>query len=134
MEYEKKAKELGYLNRTVFFTGEIPYEEVARQMKTAHCLILNSNIENSPCVIGEALCCGLPVIATSVGGIPELVNENQGILIAPNDTKALVDAMDKMKKEYTTFNRKTFAAEASRKFSFAAVSKKFDEVYGNVFK
>ena len=48
-----------------------------------------------PNVVIEALSCGRPVIATKVGGILELVNEESGILIAPRDSRALARAIDK---------------------------------------
>jgi glycosyltransferase involved in cell wall biosynthesis len=40
----------------------------------------------------EALACGRPVVATNVGGIPELVDSESGILVAPQDSEALADA------------------------------------------
>jgi glycosyltransferase involved in cell wall biosynthesis len=78
---------------SIEFTGEIAYEEVAKAMQQADCLLLFSHIENSPCVIGEALCCGLPVIASRVGGIPELIDEQNGILVPAADETALLNAM-----------------------------------------
>ncbi|HWJ26474.1 MAG TPA: glycosyltransferase, partial [Flavisolibacter sp.] len=103
-EYVKLALELGLLNKNAFFKGEISYEVVATEMKNAHCFILNSMIENSPCVIGEALCCGLPVIATSVGGVPELVDDSNSILISPDNEDNLVAAMERMVKNYGIYN------------------------------
>jgi glycosyltransferase involved in cell wall biosynthesis len=46
-------------------------------------------------VVIEALSCGRPVIATNVGGILELVNEESGILIAPRNSRALAGAIEK---------------------------------------
>jgi glycosyltransferase involved in cell wall biosynthesis len=76
--YKQLAKQLELLDTNFFFRGEIPYADVAKEMQRSHVLVLNSNIENSPCVIGEALCCGVPVIATNVGGIPELIKKTEG--------------------------------------------------------
>jgi len=56
-------------------------------------LILPSSVENSPCVIVEAHYFGLPVIATKTGGIPEMVNSSNGIIMS---VKA---SPEKMKKE-----------------------------------
>ncbi len=45
----------------------------------------------------EAMSCGLPVIASDIGGIPELVeHEINGLLVAPGDVPAMVDAIDRM--------------------------------------
>lgn len=128
-EHVKYAEQLGLLNSVLFFHGEISYVQVAEEMQRSHCLILNSIMENSPCVIGEALCCGLPVIATNVGGIPELVNNSNGRLIDPNDTVQLLSAMEEVHNNYVVFDQKLIAGHASHKFSYSAISQKFDDLY-----
>ena len=65
----------------VAYTGEITYAEVASQMQRASALVMFSRHENFPCVIIEALCCGLPCIATNVGGVPEAVDNKNGIVV-----------------------------------------------------
>ncbi|MBL0131813.1 MAG: glycosyltransferase [Chitinophagaceae bacterium] len=92
-------------------------------------MIVFSNIENSPCVIGEALCCGLPVIATDVGGIPELVNENNSIRVVPKDEEALAGVMRQMMDNYAKFDRKKIAEDAQSRFSYPVIGKKIDEIY-----
>jgi glycosyltransferase involved in cell wall biosynthesis len=122
------AGKLG-LSKDVKFKGEIPYRKVAAEMQEADALILFSNIENSPCVIGEALCCGLPVIATSVGGIPELINRENGILIKAGYEDDLVAAMRKMKDEYSIYNKEEIAARAMSRFSYDIIGKMFEDLY-----
>jgi glycosyltransferase involved in cell wall biosynthesis len=126
------AASLDLLNKTVFFHGEVKYEMVAKEMQESHCLLLFSNIENSPCVIGEALCCGLPVIATTVGGIPELVNANNGLLIEPKNEQELSHAMMQMMDNYLYYDFGKIAEDAAQKFSYHAAGKKLDELYNAV--
>jgi glycosyltransferase involved in cell wall biosynthesis len=128
-EYPEYADQLGLLNSSVFFRGEITYAEVAKEMQHSHCFVLNSNMENSPCVISEALCCGLPVIATNVGGVGELINNNNGYLISSGDNEALVSAMEDICNNYSLFNQKQISEEATQKFSYSSIAKKFDELY-----
>ena len=113
----------------VKFRGEIPYQQVAKEMQDSNCLILFSDIENSPCVIGEALCCGVPVIATNVGGIPELVNEENGLLVEPGDEEGLASVMEKMIEQYSSFDRKKITNAATAKFSYQKIGKEFDLLY-----
>ena len=113
----------------MFFKGEIPYSHVAKEMQGSHVFILNSNIENSPCVIGEALSCGLPVIATRVGGISELVNEQNGILIEPQNTKQLTEAMIDMYYSYHHLQQKQIATDAEQKFSFTVMGQLHHQLY-----
>lgn len=128
-EEAKYAEQLGLLNKSVFFRGEISNGEVAKEMQRSHCFVLNSIIENSPCVIGEALCSGMPVIATNVGGIPELVNPCNGRLVQPNDSNALLGAMIDIQSNYLLFDQKKIAEDASKKFSYPVIAQKFDELY-----
>lgn len=128
-KYVNAARQFGFLGTHVHFTGVVSYNEVALEMRKAHCFVLNSLIENSPCVISEALCCGLPVIATNVGGVPELMESRKGILIAVNDVNALVNAMQKMIETYSQYNFVNIAREASESFGYHAIARQFAETY-----
>ncbi len=123
------AEKLKLPETLVTFRGEIAYSQVAREMQAADCLLLFSNIENSPCVIGEALCCGLPVIATNAGGIPELVDNTNAILIDPKDEGELLNAMQEMIKNASRYHPKQIAENAKSKFSYPVIGKKLDEIY-----
>lgn len=130
--HKKIARDYGLLGGSVFFKGEVPYEEVAEEMRKAHCFVLNSHIENSPCVIGEALCCGLPVISTNVGGVPEMVDSTNGILIPAKDPMALVTAMERMIVEYHTYDHKGMSTKASERYNYLSVSQMFVETYNSL--
>lgn len=128
----KLAAGLGLFPGVVQFTGEIAYEEVAKEMQDADCLVLFSHIENSPCVIGEALCCGLPVIASRVGGIPELVNEKNGILVPAADETALLQAMKQIRLSIQQYNRPAIARDAAAFFSYETTGRQFLELYNRL--
>jgi len=88
-----KAKHLGLEDR-ITLIGACLSERVAQWLAAANVLALPSYNEGYPNVVIEALSCGRPVIATNVGGILELVNENSGILIAPRNSRALAEAIE----------------------------------------
>jgi glycosyltransferase involved in cell wall biosynthesis len=127
--YPCYAEGLRLLNHSVFFMGEIQYTEVAKEMQRSHCFILNSTMENSPCVIGEAFCCGLPVIATAVGGVPELIDHSNGMLIPSGDVHSLVNAMKEVWTNYFQFNPQQIAEDASKKFSYSTIAANLYELY-----
>jgi teichuronic acid biosynthesis glycosyltransferase TuaC len=69
------------------------FDEVADWMAAADVVTLPSYMEGCPNVILEALACGRPVVATNVGGIPEIMNDECGYLVPPRDSGALAEAL-----------------------------------------
>jgi len=66
------------------FLGYIKSEKVAELMKASDVMLVPSRYENYPFVAIESLCCGTPVVAFKVGGIPEIIDEiNKGYLATP---------------------------------------------------
>lgn len=128
------ATSLGLPDGAIVFRGEVSYEQVALEMQQANCLVLFSDIENSPCVIGEALCCGMPVIATQVGGIPELVDESNSILVLPGDEIGLAAAMSEIMDIYPGFNRAAIAEKAAGRFSYETAGRKLDAIYSSILE
>lgn len=126
------AATLGLTSPAVLFAGEISYEEVAREMRDSNALVLFSQVENAPCVISEALCCGLPVIATRTGGIPEMLNESNGLLVEPGDETALKVALLDLKKNYNRYNRAAIASKASSIYNYEVVGKELSDLYNQV--
>jgi len=115
--------------QSVFFRGEIPYYEVAGELQQSNALVLYSRFENQPCVIIESLCCGVPVISSAVGGIPEVVNHTNGILVNSAVSRSLADAMKQMIKNYQFFDYREISKDALKRFSYSTVGKRFDEIY-----
>ena len=93
-DLKKLATQVGIATR-VHFVGAVPQSEVARWISKADILCLSSYSEGTPNVVVEALASGVPVVATRVGGIPELVQDGvNGFLIPPGDVTALADAIN----------------------------------------
>lgn len=127
--YKKMLREIEAGDTRILFLGEVPYNRVAKEMQKAHVLVLNSDMENSPCVIGEALCTGLPVIATHVGGIPELLSTDNSLLVPPRKNEALSCAMQKMKETYTAYEPEKIAIAAASRFSMTVVGRQLHLQY-----
>jgi len=90
---ERRAGELG-VAADVRFLG---YRRDLRPVFAAADLaVLSSDNEGTPVSLIEAAAAGLPAVATDVGGVSEVVNEDTGILVPPNDPQALSDAIQTM--------------------------------------
>lgn len=74
--------------------GALPHDEVAAWIGACDALTLPSWAEGTPNVVLEALASGRPVVATTVGGIPDVIaDERCGLLVPPRDPRALGDAI-----------------------------------------
>ncbi len=89
----RRAGAAGVQDR-VLMLGHRDSAGVAQWMRAASLLCLPSYSEGCPNVVIEALACGLPVVATTVGGIPELVDHRCGILIPPERPEELRQALN----------------------------------------
>ncbi len=120
------------IQKHISYTGVLPYSEIATQMNDADTFILNSRTENNPCVLIESLCTGLPIIATNVGGVSEIVNSENGILIESDNTLQLVLAMKQMiKTANIKYDRETISSMAREKYSYESIGKLFIKNYFN---
>jgi glycosyltransferase involved in cell wall biosynthesis len=87
---EQQARDLGLADRVVFAGAR---EDVPRLLAAADIFVLPSLTEALPTVVAEAMAAGLPIIATTVGGIPEMVRHGEAaLLVPPADPDALAAA------------------------------------------
>jgi glycosyltransferase involved in cell wall biosynthesis len=122
------AAELGVAEH-VRFAGTASPEQIAAALRAAHIFVLSSLSENMPLAVLEALCCGLPVVATDVGGVPEAVDAGAGALAPPRDSEALAGAIETVLDGYERFDRTGIALRAQARWSFDSVGGTWDEIY-----
>lgn len=92
-DLERRVATAG-IGENVRFIGAVPQAEVSRWIATSDLLCLPSHHEGTPNVIVEAFASGVPVLATRVGGVPELVSEGvNGLLVPPGQAGALADEL-----------------------------------------
>jgi glycosyltransferase involved in cell wall biosynthesis len=131
-DYEKivnKCKSLGLYDTTVFFTGQLEGAALGQKVRGADILMLFSNYENMPVVINEAFCCGVPVISTNVGGISEIVNDSNGVLVPKGDQAAFIKELNTMLDHPHKYDQKAISQKAFQNFSMLAISEQLDQIY-----
>ncbi len=83
-------------NKWIEFTGVLSLNDVIKEMLAASLFVLPSYSEGFPNVILESMACGCPIVASSVGAIPEMLADGSGLLIAPADVFSLREGIIKM--------------------------------------
>jgi glycosyltransferase involved in cell wall biosynthesis len=130
---QKKLDELKK-EMDITWSGEIPYSQVAHEMQQASAFVLFSNHENFPCVIVEALSCGLPVITSDAGGAGESIDYNNGKVVPVGNEEKLLLSLIEVMDQYHKYDRKQIAEDAKRKYSYPVIGQQFSKLYDEILK
>ena len=119
------------LTDSVLVEGWKPSAEVEELLARTKVLVLPSRDEGQPMAILEAMSRGIAVVSTPVGGIPEMLQGEAGILVSPDDPVALGAALNGLIDDAPLRARIGQAAHTRvrRDFEVAAVSTRFDDLY-----
>jgi len=130
---ESEVMRLG-LTEEVEIRGAATSEEIAEEMLMSDAFVLFSNTENQPCVVLESLSLGLPVIASSVGDLPNLITPEKGLLVRRGDTKDLSQKLLAFVERRNDFSGADVSRGARESFSYDAVSGMLSDHYREVLK
>lgn len=109
----------------VSFQGEKPHDEAMELLNDAKVFCLPSYSEGCPYVIMEALMLGKIVVASDVGNIPEMVNENSGIVVPSRNTKRLESALEQVMSHGEEYDMKEIAKAAYEKYEIRGIVKRY---------
>jgi glycosyltransferase involved in cell wall biosynthesis len=129
-----QVEQLG-LSNSVTFAGYVSQAELGPYYRSADVFVLASDFDNSPNVVLEAMSCGVPVVATNVGGVAEYVTVGRGGELVPaRDPSALARALGEWLSDT---NRRRAAGAFNRQrvvqqFSWRASAQRLLEVYQSV--
>ncbi|MEN8163524.1 MAG: glycosyltransferase family 4 protein [Acidobacteriota bacterium] len=123
------------LQEQVSYLGSLDRPEMLREYAQCALLALPSLVETAPVSILEAMASGKPVVATSVGGVPDLVEDGvTGFLVAPNDSASLANRiLCLLKDDALRANMGRRAREvALRRFQRDRVAARYHKIYQDV--
>jgi glycosyltransferase involved in cell wall biosynthesis len=115
----------------ITFHGYCPREYLVELYSANDIFVLPTMAESFGLVFIEAMACGLPVIGTTVGGVPGIVTRDNGILVEPDDYRAVREAIDTLAGDET---KRITMGQASRKrvlanYSWVSVTEKYEQCY-----
>ena len=125
--FKNLAKSLG-LAKLVSFPGIMRANEA---FALGRVLLVPSRAESLPYIVLEAVAAGVPVLATNVGGIPEIIDPKFGRLLPPSDVNALATAMfDAIERPFDLISKATALRHSIRaKFTVARMSEAITQFY-----
>jgi glycosyltransferase involved in cell wall biosynthesis len=127
----QQAQVLGIAKRVQFLGVR---SDIPALLAAADVVVLPSRYEGNPLVVLEAMAAGHPVIASAVGCVPELISESCGRLVAPQNTSALVAALNELASTPTL--AKSLGLEASRlahkRFDAAIMANAYEKLFAEV--
>ncbi len=117
----------------VIFTGH--RSDICEILNMVDIFVLSSILEAAPIVVLEAMACGKPIVATSVGGVPELIVDGQtGILVPAKDAKAIASAIQYLVSHPEEAKQMGINARkrAVAHFDISICAKRHEEVYSGI--
>ena len=127
-EAERQVKSLGLAQR-IHFRGELSKTEVAALLQRSDVFVLPSHAETQGVAAIEAMACGVPVVSTKVGGIPDVVDSGSGVLVPPASPPDLASALRGMLSSLERFDRTAIARRTHERFGYATVGRALHEIY-----
>ena len=131
-ELYNSAQEQNLINKYVIFTGLLEGKALVNEMANADLMVVFSNYENLPVVINESFVLGIPVISTSVGGIAEIINKSNGVLIERGDEKELEETLIDYLDQKLDFDKDAIANFARNHFSSETIGLELFDLYKSV--
>lgn len=132
---EKKLRKLiaGYqLAENILLLGKKTKNEIADYLKESHAFVLASRGETFGVVYIEAMMFGLPVIATKCGGPEEIVNSDNGVLVAKDNVDELSDALVNMYNNIGEYNSELIARQCYERYSPSQFAKRINKIFEEV--
>lgn len=127
-----RIKNSPVLKEIVQFHGKVTGPELSKRYGNSDAFVLFSHSETFACVIIEALSSGTAVISSDVGIAAEVITDNNGIIVAPGDEKALTKAMIDVINKEKKFNRIEVAQSFEQKYDPTSIGKQFHRIYQDV--
>ncbi|MFL5731441.1 MAG: glycosyltransferase family 4 protein [Cytophagaceae bacterium] len=130
--YKEYCRKNELLDKIVFMKGYVQPVFIPTYLCESDFLVLFSHFETQGTVLLEAMSCGKPVLAAGTGGMKELVNESNGMLIQPGSEEDLLDKMNFMMDHFQTYKAEAIRKFVTDRFSEKVVAKQFYDVYTSV--
>lgn len=132
----EQAAATACLTRRVTFVGQQPSQQVRQWLQAAQVFVLPSVEEGLGVVLLEALACGTPIVASQVGGIPEVVTSNVGLLVPPANSTLLAESITQLLSDTQRWLAMSQNARrrAEELYDWQQIAVRFVSIYREIFR
>lgn len=129
----KDLVEINNLDHSVHFYGRLNATELCRLYNQCDFYVCSSEWESFGASALEALFTGLPVLTTNCGGVPELIEPSNGIVVENNqEVNTLLNGLFRITEKLSDYSREAISDRAARKYSAAEVRDRYINLYDNI--
>ncbi|SFF34126.1 glycosyltransferase [Thermoflexibacter ruber] len=127
-DYEKICKDLG-IAQFCHFHYIIPREEIVSFYQNCDVFVSSSIVESFGVAVCEALMCGKPIVSTANGGVEDMVNQENGIIVPLQDYQAMAEAILKIKNKEIVFDPQKIRESVVGKYGKEAFKNRLSKIY-----
>jgi glycosyltransferase involved in cell wall biosynthesis len=135
-EMERLQALVGQLGQgaAIHFAGRLSGDEIAKLVQSATCMVNPSTVDNMPVSILEAFACGVPVVSTSAGGIPDMLMDGvAGLLVPVGNDSAMADAVLRiLQNPLLAMQLSSMGLVEAEKYSWTKVRRQWLDAYCRV--
>ncbi|WP_372744883.1 glycosyltransferase [Lutibacter sp.] len=133
-EVEELISTYNFKNIVVDLEPKLNREQVSIKLKQADLFLFSSLSEGMPVSVLEALACGVPVCSTNCGGVDEVINKNNGLIVKINAYQCMADYIVKAINKDIEFDNKIISEELLSNFGEEPFKERIERIYNNVLK
>jgi glycosyltransferase involved in cell wall biosynthesis len=131
-EIVQYSKSLGIEDSLLVFAGMKTDDDLVEAYQSSDFLVLSSNYETFGTVLIEGLSCGLPVVATRVGIVPEIITPENGLIVPPGDEDAMSEAINQMIDRIDCYDSQKIRSAVIDRFSKETVADAIYDLYREI--
>lgn len=119
--------------KNVKFIGEVSHDEVLKYMKECDLFLFPTHTEGFPNVVLEAMACGMPILTTNVGAIPDMIERKGGIIVEPKDINSIKTSINKLEERKVRLEMSQWnVKKVNSNYTINQVMDKIFEVYEKI--
>jgi glycosyltransferase involved in cell wall biosynthesis len=132
VQMKSLARDLELVKNFVYFPGLKTEADLVSEINDADFLVLSSQYETFGSVVIESLACGIPVVATNVGVVSDVVNSGNGLIVPPGDIDALEEAIGRMLDSCRQYDRNQVRKSVVDLFNIKIIGEQMYHLYKEV--